>query len=72
MKLSNWAKQQGISYLTAYRWFKSGKIPNSHQTQTGTILVDEKLTDDRVIVVIGRTNNIDEIVNKIKELLKAQ
>lgn len=24
MKLSDWAKQQGISYKTAWRWFKNG------------------------------------------------
>jgi len=42
MKLSRWAKKQGISYLTAYRWFKSGKIANAHQTESGTILVSDK------------------------------
>jgi predicted site-specific integrase-resolvase len=25
VKLSNWARKQGISYLTAWRWFKAGK-----------------------------------------------
>jgi len=40
MKLSNWAKQQGISYKTAYNWFKSGKMPcRTEQLPTGTILV---------------------------------
>lgn len=27
MKLSTWAKQQGISYITAWRWVKTGKFP---------------------------------------------
>jgi len=45
MKLSVWAKKQGISYLTAYRWFKDGKISGAVQYDTGTILVpdDNKL-----------------------------
>jgi len=40
MKLSKWAQEQGISYITAYRWFKAGKIPNAKQMENGTILVD--------------------------------
>lgn len=40
MKLSEWAKQQGISYKTAWRWFKEGTLPVPvEQTATGTILV---------------------------------
>jgi len=41
MKLSVWAKKQGISYQTAWRYFKAGKIPNARQMHTGTILIDE-------------------------------
>jgi predicted site-specific integrase-resolvase len=45
MKLSVWAKQNGIHYLTAYRWFKAGALPvPAVQTNTGTILVQEKST----------------------------
>jgi putative resolvase len=41
MKLSAWAQQQGIHYVTAYRWFRAGKMPvPTRQTATGTILVD--------------------------------
>jgi predicted site-specific integrase-resolvase len=40
MKLSVWARQNGIHYLTAYRWFKSGKMPvPTVQTPSGAILV---------------------------------
>ena len=46
MKLSEWAKEQGIAYLTAYRWFKAGKIPNAKQmSDTGTILIDPGFSD---------------------------
>ena len=27
MKLSTWAKKQGVHYNTAYKWFKEGKFP---------------------------------------------
>jgi len=40
MKLSEWAKQQGIGYATAWRWFRDGHLPVPfEQTATGTILV---------------------------------
>lgn len=41
MKLSAWAKKQGISYRTAWAYFKAGQIPNARQMETGTILVDD-------------------------------
>jgi len=38
MKLSDWARKQGISYITAWRWFKAGKLPvAARQLPTGTI-----------------------------------
>src|SRR5260370_33437149 len=40
MKLSEYAKQQGISYRTAFRWWKAGQIPG-FQAATGTIIVQE-------------------------------
>ena len=42
MKLSQWAKEQGISYMTAFRWFHKGQIPNAIQYPNGTILVQEQ------------------------------
>ncbi|MFA0759898.1 MAG: hypothetical protein NOOUEUKL_002582, partial [Candidatus Fervidibacter sp.] len=42
MKLADWARQQGIDYKTAYRWFRSGTLPCPawQNPKTGTILVD--------------------------------
>ena len=40
MKLSQYAKQQGISYRTALRWFRAGTI-TGYQAPTGTIIVTE-------------------------------
>jgi len=43
MKLSHWAKQQGITYRTAWTWFKKGKLPvEAVQLPSGTILVNDK------------------------------
>src|SRR5258707_3573990 len=41
MKLSQYAKQQGISYRTALRWFRDGSI-QGYQAPSGTILVTER------------------------------
>jgi putative resolvase len=40
MKLSEYAKQHGISYRTAFRWGQAGQIPGS-QAATGTIIVQD-------------------------------
>src|SRR5258708_158281 len=39
MKLKEYARQQGVSYRTAWRWGKAGKLPG-RQMDTGTILVE--------------------------------
>lgn len=40
MKLIDYAHKMGISYKTAWRWYKAGKLPGK-QMDTGTILVLE-------------------------------
>jgi putative resolvase len=72
MKLSKYAKLNGVSYTTAYRWFKSGMISNSRQLPNGTILVDE-ITNNNIerIVTYSRVSNasrraeLDYQVNRI-------
>jgi putative resolvase len=45
MKLSDWAKSQGITYKTAWQWWKQGKLPvKATQTQSGTILVEPSIS----------------------------
>lgn len=42
MKLSKWAKEQGLHYQTAWKMFHAGKLPvKAVQLPTGTILVEE-------------------------------
>lgn len=42
MKLSQFAKKNSITYTTAYKMYKSGKL-KSHQLPTGTIVVEEEV-----------------------------
>jgi putative resolvase len=44
MKLIDYAHKMGISYKTAWRWYKAGKLPGK-QMDTGTILVMEDETE---------------------------
>ena len=44
MKLSEWAKQNRVSYRTAWRHFKAGKIPRAYQLDTGTIVIPDEVT----------------------------
>ena len=70
MKLSEWAKQKGISYRTAHRMFKADNLPIKYeQLPTGTIIVypDEEISSDNKVVLYGRVSSNDQ-----KEDLKRQ
>lgn len=42
MKLSEWARKNGIHYNTARNWFKNGTLPvRAKKLPTGTIMVEE-------------------------------
>jgi len=44
MKLSEYADKNNITYAAAYKRFKSGKIENAYQTETGSVLIKEEDT----------------------------
>src|SRR5512132_1672563 len=47
MKLSEWARRNGVHYQTAYRWFRSGTLPvPARKLPTGTILVEVPSSSD--------------------------
>lgn len=62
MKLSAYAKQQGISYQTAWRMWKRGELP-AHQLPSGTVLVDVPPTPQaarpRRVAVYGRVSSAE-------------
>jgi predicted site-specific integrase-resolvase len=42
MKLSEWAKKQGITYKTAWRWWKAGQLPvPAVQMASGTVVIQD-------------------------------
>jgi len=54
MKLSVYAKQTGICYRTAWRWFKAGKLPG-FQADTGTIIVTDPTPEKARVVALTKT-----------------
>jgi putative resolvase len=58
MKLSQYAKKVGISYRTAWRWYKSGKI-KGYQMPTKTIVIteDEQKSPIEKVVVYTRVSS---------------
>lgn len=63
IKLSEWASNQGIHYITAWNWFKFGKLPvKAIKTPSGSIFVCEDSNqnihnEQQNIVVYCRVSN---------------
>lgn len=67
MKLSQYARQQGISYRTALRWWQAGLIPG-YQAATGTIIVTEQeaRTEEKpeeVVAIYARVSSHEHRAN---------
>lgn len=59
IRLSEFAKRQGITYKTAFRWFHAGRIPGSYQTETGGLFVydmEEVALSPRVVTYCRVSN----------------
>ena len=77
MKLSAYAHHLGISYRTAWRWFKAGKI-TGFQADTGTIIVTEPTIETATTAVhqkiaiytrVSAAENKDHLEGQAKRLL---
>ena len=72
MKLSKWAKEEGISYTTAWRLWKSGRL-EAHQLPTGTIIVKnpiEKTLPNKVCIYtrVSSSENKDNLDRQAERL----
>lgn len=75
MKLKDWADKEGISYITAYRWFKAGKLPvQAYQAESGTIIVEEEVVEAAENVMPSVKSNdspVAQIIKKAVEISKS-
>jgi len=62
MRLAAWARRQGISYKTAWRWVKDDVMPVPwQQSPTGTILVDAPMEEKpSVVALYARVSSHDQ------------
>ena len=62
MKLSDWAKKQGITYKTAWNWYRAGKLPvRAEQMPTGTIIVhEEEPAGEKAVFIYTRVSSRDQ------------
>jgi len=72
MKLSTYAKQHGISYKTAWRWYKAGML-DAYKTETGTVIVrDPKQvqTNRGRIALYARVSSIGQKEDLDRQLVR--
>ena len=71
VKLSVWARNNGITRRTAWFQFRAGKVPGARQLATGTIVVDlpeaQTSTIEHGVVIYARTSSSSN-----KNLVEAQ
>ena len=60
MKLSTYARQLGVTYKTAYRWWKAGKL-DAYQLDTGTVIVRDPLkVSAKHVALYARVSSVDQ------------
>lgn len=69
MKLSDYAKKLGVTYRTAWNWFKTGSIKGAYQLPSGTVIVPEESenSNNYGVILYARTS-----FSQNKELLENQ
>jgi putative resolvase len=70
MKLSDYARKVGITYKTAYRWYKAGRL-KGYQVDTGTIIIEEEKPLSEKVVVYARVSsseNRDNLASQAERL----
>jgi predicted site-specific integrase-resolvase len=80
MKLSQYAKKVGVSYKTAYRWYRAGTL-DAYQTPTGIIIVrekqDEKPSIGRIALYarvssLGQKEALERQIQRLKDYTAAR
>lgn len=62
MKLSQYAKKMGVTYKTAWRWYKAGQL-DAYQTPTGMVVVREQQAEKPGtgrIALYARVSSVDQ------------
>ena len=74
MRLSQYAKQMNVSYKTAFRWWKAGRL-DAYQLDTGTIIVRDPFLETNApkgialyarVSTQGQKADLDRQVERLK------
>jgi putative resolvase len=71
MKLSTYAKTKGVTYRTAHRWWKAGKL-DAYQLETGTVIVRDEITRPQGIALYARVSSADQKADLARQLTRLQ
>ena len=66
-ELSQCAKQVGVSYKTAYRWWKDGKL-DAYQSHAGTIIVREQPDRPTGVALYARVSSADQKEDALRQM----
>ena len=67
MKLSDYAKQVGVTYKTAYHWWKAGQL-DAYQRPTGTIIVREAQPSATGAALYARVSSAEQQEDVTRQL----
>ena len=71
MKLSEWARQRGVSYRTAWNWYRTGRLPvPAVQLPTGTILVEAPNDPSMGAVLYARVSSADQAADLDRQVAR--
>ena len=67
MKLSEYARQVGVTYKTAYQWWKAGQL-DAYQLPTGTIIVREAKPSATGVALYARVSSAEQKAEVTRQL----
>src|SRR5258705_13522683 len=67
MKLSDYARQVGVTYKTAYQWWKAGQL-DAYQLPTGTIIVREAKPSATGVALYARVTSAEQKAEGTRQL----
>jgi predicted site-specific integrase-resolvase len=71
VKLSAWAKQQGISYKTAWRMWRDGRLPvPAEQLATGMVIIHQLMITTHGVALYARVSSADQKADLDRQLAR--
>jgi predicted site-specific integrase-resolvase len=67
MKLSDYAKQVGVTYKTAWQWWKAGQL-DAYQLPTGTSIGREPQTAPSGVALYARVSSADQQADALRQM----